>query len=57
MCLRGLQIHHHTAILRKVGKNVQSAIPIGNMGYDQYTVTDTVAVGPTFVTFLQQSRT
>ena len=52
MCLRGLQIHHHTAILRKVGKNVQSTIPKGNMGYDQYTVTDTVAVGPTFVTFL-----
>ena len=28
------------------------AIPKGNMGYDQYTVPDTVAVEPTFVTFL-----
>ena len=26
--------------------------PAGNMGYDQYTVPDTVAVEPTFVAFL-----
>ena len=26
--------------------------PKGNMGYDQYTVPDTVAVGPTFNAFL-----
>ena len=42
-----------TAISRKVvGKNVQAAIPKGNMGYDQYNVPDTVAVEPTFVAFL-----
>ena len=42
-----------TAISRKVvRKNVHTTIPKGNMGYDQYTVPDTVAVDPTFVTFL-----
>ena len=42
----------HTAISRKVvGKNVHATIPNGNMGYDQYTVTDTAAVVP-FVTCL-----
>ena len=41
------------AISRKVvGKNVHATIPKGNMGYDQYTVPDTVAVEPTFVAFL-----
>ena len=35
----------YTAISRKVvGKNVHATIPKGNMGYDQYTVPDTVAV-------------
>ena len=33
-------------------KNVHPTIPKGNMGYDQYTVPDTVAVEPTFVAFL-----
>ena len=43
----------HTAVSRKVvGKNVHATIPKGNMGYDQYTVPDTVAVEPTFVAFL-----
>ena len=43
----------NTAISRKVvGKNVHATIPKGNMGYDQYTVPDTVAVEPTFVAFL-----
>ena len=43
----------YTAISRKVvGKSVHAAIPKGNMGYDQYTVPDTVAVEPTFVAFL-----
>ena len=43
----------HTAISRKVvGKTVQATIPIGNMGYDQYTVPDNVAVEPTFAAFL-----
>ena len=42
-----------TAISRKVvGKNVHATIPKGNMGHDQYTVPDTVAVEPTFVAFL-----
>ena len=43
----------HTAILRKVvAKNAHATIPKGNMGYDQYTVPDFVAVEPTFVVFL-----
>ena len=43
----------HIALLRKVvGKSVHATIPKGKMGYDQYTVPDTVAVEPTFVAFL-----
>ena len=43
----------YTAISRKVvGKKVHSTMPKGNMGYDQYTVPDTVAVEPAFVAFL-----
>ena len=43
----------YTAISRKVvGKNVHATIPKGNMGYDQYTVPDTVAVESSFVAFL-----
>ena len=43
----------HTAISRKVvGKHVHATILKSNMGYDQYTVPDTVAVEPTFVAFL-----
>ena len=43
----------YTAISRKVvGKNVHATITKGNLGYDQYTVSDTVAVKPTFVAFL-----
>ena len=42
----------NTAISRKViGENVHATTPKGNMGYDQYTVPDTVAVEPTFVAF------
>ena len=33
-------------------KKVNATIPKGNMGYDQYTVPDTVTVEPTFVAFL-----
>ena len=41
-----------TAILSKVvGKTVHVTIPKGNMGYDQYTVPDIVAVENTFVAF------
>ena len=29
-----------------------TTIPKGNMGYDQYTVSDTVVVEPAFVAFL-----
>ena len=40
----------YTAISGKVvGKYVHSIILKDNMGYDQYTVPDTVAVEPTFV--------
>ena len=47
-----------TAILRKVvGNNVHATIPKGNMGYDQYTVPDNVAVEPTFVDFPYHSHT
>ena len=43
----------NTAISRKVvGKNVHATTPKGNMGYDQFTVPDTVAVEPTFVSFV-----
>ena len=46
-------VFSYTAISRKVvGKNVHATIPKGSMGYDKYTVPDTVAVEPTFVTFL-----
>ena len=43
----------YTAISRKVvGKIVHATIPKGNMGYEQYTVPDTVAVERTFVAFI-----
>ena len=43
----------YTAISRKVvGKNVLTTIPKGNIGYDQFTVPDTVVVDPSFVAFL-----
>ena len=43
----------YTAISRKVvGKTVHATIPKGNMGYDQFTFPDTVAVEPTFIAFL-----
>ena len=49
----GVRYMVHTAISRKVvGKNTHATIPKGNMGYDRYTVPDTVAVEPTFVAFL-----
>ena len=42
----------NTAISRKVvAKKVHATIPKGNMGYD-YTVSDTVAVEPTFTASL-----
>ena len=48
---RSLSIY--TAISRKVvGKKVHSTILKGNMGYDKYTVPDTVAVEPAFAAFL-----
>ena len=40
-----MRVCSYTAILRKVvGKNEHTTIPKGNMGYDQYTFPDTVAV-------------
>ena len=49
-----LYLQVYTAILRKaVGfKKVHATILKGNMGYDQYTVSDTVAVEPTFAASL-----
>ena len=48
----------YTAFSKKVvGKNVHATIPKGNMGYDQYTVPDTVAVELTFDAFFLQSQT
>ena len=45
--------NYNTAISRKVvGKNVHATIQKGDMGYDQFTVPDTVSVEPTFVAFL-----
>ena len=43
----------YTANSRKCARdNTKSPGLKGNMGYDQYTVPDTVAVEPTFVAFL-----
>ena len=43
----------YTATSRKVvGKNGHAMIPKGNLGYDQYTVSDTVADKTSFVAFL-----
>ena len=48
---------NHTAISRKVvGENVYTTIMKGNMGYDQYTVPDSVAVEPTFVSVSFSTR-
>ena len=45
-------LYKYTAISRKVVRqNVHATIPKGNMGYDQYTVPDSVAVEPAFVAF------
>ena len=33
-------------------KNAHATIPKGNMGYNQFTVSDTVGVEPSFVAFL-----
>ena len=36
---------------------VHATIPKGNLGYNQYTVLDSVAVEPTFVAFFKHSQT
>ena len=41
----------------RLSKNVHVTILKGNMGYDQYTVPDTIDVEPTFVAFLSHSQT
>ena len=42
----------YTAIsIKVVGKNVHATIPKSNMGYDQYTVPDTVAVASCLTCF------
>ena len=51
--IKGLTVFNYTVISREVvGKNVHATIPKGNMGYDQHTVPDTVAVELTSVAFL-----
>ena len=48
----------YTGISRKVvGKNVHATVPRGNMGYDQYTVPDSVVVKTSFIVFLQHAQT
>ena len=48
-----LSSYPYTAVSRKVvRKKVHATIPKGTMVYDQYTVPDTVAVEPAFVSFL-----
>ena len=39
-------------VRKVVRKNAHKLIPKGNMGYDQYTVPDTVAVESSIVAFL-----
>ena len=46
--LSGIQLFRE----RLSEKKVHATIPKGNIGYDQYTVPDTVAVEPAFVAFL-----
>ena len=54
---RDLACSLYTAISRKiVGKKLHATILKGNMGYDQYTVPNTVAIEPTFVAFLKHSQ-
>ena len=38
--------------LERLSEKLHATIPKGNMGYDQYTLPDTVAVEPTFIAFL-----
>ena len=48
----------YTTISRKVvRKKVHATIPTGNMRHDQYTVSDTVAVEPTFAASLKHAET
>ena len=47
----------HPLLRKVVRKNVPATISKSNMGYDQYTVPDTVAVVPTFPAFLYHSQT
>ena len=50
-------VFQYTAISRKVvEKYVPAAIPKGNMGYDQYTVPDIVAVEPNFDAFFSTRK-
>ena len=47
------QLESHIQLFReRLSEKVLATIPKGDMGYDQYTVPDTVAVEPTFVAFL-----
>ena len=52
-CFLHVTAYMYTAISRNIdGKNVHVTTPKDNMGYDQYTVSDTEAVEATFVACL-----
>ena len=47
------QVESHIQLFReRLLEKVLATIPKGDMGYDQYTVPDTVSVEPTLVAFL-----
>ena len=57
-CFLHVTAYMYTAISRNIdGKNVHVTTPKDNMGYDQYTVSDTEAVEATFVACLLHSQT
>ena len=57
-CFLHVTAYMYTAISRNIdGKNVHVTTPKDNMGYDQYTVSDTVAVEPTFAASLYHQET
>ena len=48
-----LGLHGYIQLFReRLSEKVHATIPKGNMGYDQSTFPDTVAVEPTFIAFL-----
>ena len=50
--VRNSVLTNHIPSRKVVEKQVHVTIPRGSLGYDQYTVSDTVAVEPTFAASL-----